>query len=162
MYITHHMRSKEECQGGLCNLLIYGRVHADVDVMAQGSQCKRISVYCVRVHVCLACSRTLTSLRTRLGSKLGQIQVKAGSDPNLLDRGQSRKMRFSKLPGSGLKKFSVNSVFCFFFFPRKTSDKMLPKSCLVNQFSATPWGQLNWTGPNANGSDQKGVKVGSG
>ena len=69
---TFHLHSQNQvhrhshlCQGRLCNLLIYCRVHADVDVMAQGSQCKRISVYCVRVHVCLVCSRTLTSLRTR-------------------------------------------------------------------------------------------------
>ena len=64
-YPRDSLDSPSFCQGGLCNLLIYCRVHADVDVMAQGSQCKRISVYCVRVHVCLACSRTLTSLRTR-------------------------------------------------------------------------------------------------
>ena len=31
----------------ICNPLMQSRVHADVDVMAQGSQCKRISVYCV-------------------------------------------------------------------------------------------------------------------
>ena len=49
----------------ICNPLMQCRAHADVDVMAQGSQCQRISVYCVYVHVCLACSRTLTSLRTR-------------------------------------------------------------------------------------------------
>ena len=31
----------------VCNPLMQCRMHADVDVMAQGSQCKRISVYCV-------------------------------------------------------------------------------------------------------------------
>ena len=52
------------------------------------------------------------------------------------NKSQSRKIRFSKFPGSGLTKCSQNPG-------------------LVNQFSATPRGQLNWTGPIAHGSDKK-------
>ena len=52
--------------------------------------------------------------------------------------------------GPNWRKFSELSVLLFFL---GKTDKMLPKSSLVNQFSATPRGQLNWTGPIANGSD---------
>ena len=46
----------------------------------------------------------------------------------------------------------MNSVFCCFFL--RKIDKMLPKPWFgVNQFSATPRGRLNWTGPIANSSD---------
>ena len=44
---------------------------------------------------------------------------------------------------------------CFAVFPRKKLTKCSPNPGLVNQFSATPRGQLNWTGPIANVSDPK-------
>ena len=44
----------------------------------------------------------------------------------------------------------MNSVLCGFFLGK--IDKMLPKPGLVNQFSGTPRGQRNWTGPIANSS----------
>ena len=44
----------------------------------------------------------------------------------------------------------VNSVFCCFFL--KKVDKMFPKSWFSKRISATPRGQLNWTGPIANSS----------
>ena len=45
----------------------------------------------------------------------------------------------------------MNSVFCCFSYEKPTKSSQNPG--LVNQFSATPRGQLNWTGPIANGSD---------
>ena len=45
----------------------------------------------------------------------------------------------------------VNSVFCCFCWEKST--KCSRKPGLVNEFSATPRGQLNWTGPIANSSD---------
>ena len=45
----------------------------------------------------------------------------------------------------------MNSVFCCFAWEKST--KFSPNPGLVNQFSATPRGQLNWTGPIANGSE---------
>ena len=52
----------------------------------------------------------------------------------------------------------MNSVFCCFFLGK--IDKMFPNPGLVNKFSATPWGQLNWTGPIANSSDHfTGMKI---
>ena len=70
---------------------------------------------------------------------------------NPLDRGQSRKIRFSKFPGSGLIK--IKWTLCFAFFPAKNWQNAPKIPGLVNQFSATPRGQLNWTGPVANGSE---------
>ena len=46
----------------------------------------------------------------------------------------------------------MNFLF-FAVFPRKKLTKYSQNPSLVNQFSATPRGQLNWTGPIANGSD---------
>ena len=60
-------------------------------------------------------------------------------------------MRFSKLLGSVRNKENVvNSVFCCFL---GKSTKYSQNPSLVNQFSATPRGQLNWTGPSANRSN---------
>ena len=69
------------------------------------------------------------------------------------DRGQSRKIGFSKSPASGVRTEEnlVNSVFCWFSLEKLT--KCSPNPGLVNQFSATPRGRLNWTGPIANGSE---------
>ena len=53
------------------------------------------------------------------------------------------------------KKNLVNSVFCCFSWEKSTNCSRKPG--LVNEFSATPRGQLNWTGPIANSSDQYGV-----
>ena len=64
---------------------------------------------------------------------------------NSLDRGQSRKNKFSKLPGSGAEENLVNSVFCCFSWEKLR--KCSPKASLANQFLATPWGHLNRTGP---------------
>ena len=47
----------------------------------------------------------------------------------------------------------MNSVFCC-FFPRKILTTCSQNPGLVNQFSANPRGQLNWTGPIANGSER--------
>ena len=69
---------------------------------------------------------------------------------NSPDRGQRRKIRFSKFPGSELKK--IQCTLCFVVFPRKMT-KSSQNPGLVNLSSATPWGQLNWTGPIANSSD---------
>ena len=41
----------------------------------------------------------------------------------------------------------------------KKRNKMLPKCSLVNEFSATPRGQLNWTGPIANSSNHRKWEV---
>ena len=49
-----------------------------------------------------------------------------------------------------MRKFSDLCVLLLF---QGKFDKMLPNPGLVNQFSATLRSQLNWTGPNANGSD---------
>ena len=54
-------------------------------------------------------------------SKNGKKMAKNQNSP---DRGQSRKLGFSKFPGSGLKKFSE---LCFLLFCLGKSDKMLPK-----------------------------------
>ena len=43
--------------------------------------------------------------------------------------------------------------FVFFCFSWEKSTKCSQNPGLVNEFSATPRGQLNWTGPIANGSD---------
>ena len=52
--------------------------------------------------------------------------LKSDQNPqNSPDRGQSRKIRFSKFPGSGLKKFSELCVLLFFL---GKIDKMFPKS----------------------------------
>ena len=61
------------------------------------------------------------------------------------------KIRFSEFPGSGLNKNLVNSVFCCFSWENRQKCSQNPG--LVNEFSATPRGQLNWTGPIANSSD---------
>ena len=55
-------------------------------------------------------------------------------------RGQSPKIRFGQFSACGLKKFSA---LCLLLFLRK--DNMFPNTGLVDQFSATPRGQLNWT-----------------
>ena len=47
----------------------------------------------------------------------------------------------------------MNSVFCY--FSREKSTKYSQNPGLVNEFSAPPRGQLNWTGPIANGSDKQ-------
>ena len=52
--------------------------------------------------------------------------------------------------GSDWRTFSELSVLLF-FLGKMTKCSQNPG--LVNQFSATPRGQLNWTGPIANGSD---------
>ena len=70
---------------------------------------------------------------------------------NSPDRGQSRKLRFSKTSGVRTKETLVNSVFCCFSWEKSTKCSQNPG--LVNEFSATPRGQLNWTGPIANSSD---------
>ena len=67
------------------------------------------------------------------------------------DRGQSQKIRFSKFPGSGLKKIEVNSVFCCFLLG--TTDRMLPTSWFSKPIFGHSAGCLNRTGPIANGSD---------
>ena len=53
--------------------------------------------------------------------------------------------------GPDWRKFSELCVLLFFL---GKTDKMLQNPGLVNQFSATPRGHLNWTGPIANGSDE--------
>ena len=45
----------------------------------------------------------------------------------------------------------MNSVFCCFSWEKRTKCAQDPG--LVNEFSATPRGHLNWTGPIANGSE---------
>ena len=45
----------------------------------------------------------------------------------------------------------MNSVFCCFSWEKSTKCSQNPG--LVNEFPATPRGQLNWTGPIANSSD---------
>ena len=63
-------------------------------------------------------SRGKPTTRTKLStSNLGYNQ-------NTLDRGQSRKIRFSKCLGSGLKKFSELCVLLFFL---RKKNKTLPK-----------------------------------
>ena len=47
----------------------------------------------------------------------------------------------------------MNSVFCF--FPQEKPTKCFQNPGLVNQFSAIARGQLNWTGPIANGSEKR-------
>ena len=66
--------------------------------------------------------------------------------------GANPEKSVSKFPGSGLKKNLVNSVLCC--FPEKNRQNAPKNPGLVNQFSATPRGQLNWTGPIADGSDR--------
>ena len=53
--------------------------------------------------------------------------------------------------GPDKRKFSELCVCCFSW---EKSTKCSPNPGLVNKFSATPRGQLNWTGPIANSSDQ--------
>ena len=71
------------------------------------------------------------------------------------DRGQSRKIRFSKFPG-----VRTDSGFYNFSWEKSTKDSQNPG--LVNRFSATPGGggQLNWTGPIAKSSQRGGGKNG--
>ena len=57
------------------------------------------------------------------------------------------------VPQIPAKENLVNSVFCCFSWEKST--KCSPNPGLVNQFSATPRGQLNWTGPIANSSDRR-------
>ena len=54
--------------------------------------------------------------------------------------------------GPGWRKFSELSVLLF--FAGKVLTKYSQNPGLVNQFSASPRGQLNWTGPTANGSEK--------
>ena len=46
----------------------------------------------------------------------------------------------------------MNSVFCCFSWENSTKCSRNPG--LVNEFSASPWGRLNWTGPIANSSER--------
>ena len=61
------------------------------------------------------------------------------------DWGQSRKIWFSKFPGSGLKK--IEWTLCFAVFPGKKLTKCSQNPGLVDQFSATPRGQLKLDRP---------------
>ena len=64
----------------------------------------------------------------------------------------------SDLVNSGVrtKENLVNSVFCCFSWDKSTKCSQNPG--LVNEFSATPRGQLYWTGPIANSSDKNPSK----
>ena len=66
------------------------------------------------------------------------------------DQGQSRKIRFSNFWGPDWRKFSELCVLLR-FLGKKTKCSLNPG--LVNELSATPRGQRNWTGPIANGSE---------
>ena len=57
-----------------------------------------------------------------------------------------RKIRFSKFPGSGPK-------LCVLLFFLGNSPKCSQNPGLVHDFSAPPRGQLNWTRPIANSSE---------
>ena len=67
-------------------------------------------------------------------------------------KGQSRKISFSKVPAARTVENLANSIFCF-FFSREKLTKRSQNLGLANEFSATPPGQLNRTGPIANSSD---------
>ena len=51
----------------------------------------------------------------------------------------------------------VNSVVCCFSWGKINKSSQNPG--LINQFSATPRGQLNWTGPIANSFDLKDLNT---
>ena len=66
------------------------------------------------------------------------------------DRGQSRKSRLVNFRGPDSRKLSELCVLLFF---QGKSTKCSQNPGLVNEFSATPRGRLNWTGPIANSSE---------
>ena len=60
------------------------------------------------------------------------------------------------ISGAQTEENLVNSAFCC--FPKKKPTTCSPNPGLVSDFSATPQGQLHWTGPIANSSEE-GVRV---
>ena len=71
---------------------------------------------------------------------------------NSPDRGQSQKIRFSIFSGSGLKK---SSELCVLPLVLGKASKMLPKPCFSKPTFGLSTGQLNWTGPIANSSENR-------